>query len=141
MTGAPLDAARYARFQALADVLIAGGHGLPSAGEAPGFEDSVRRVLVARPDLSTAVAAVIAEPGPCDDVLRELTPARFEAFVYTVAAAYLMTPAVRRLLGYPGNAPRPEPPHDGEAEYYLEGGLLDPVLARGPIYRSVPDEG
>jgi hypothetical protein len=141
MTGAPLDAAGYIRFAALADVLIAGGHGLPSAGAAPGFEDSVRRVLVARPDLSTAVAAVIAESGARDDVVRELDPARFEAFAYTVAAAYLMTPTIRRLLGYPGNAPRPEPPHDGEAEYYLEGGLLDPVLTRGPIYRCVPDEG
>ncbi|HEX4225964.1 MAG TPA: hypothetical protein VHZ97_26605 [Pseudonocardiaceae bacterium] len=107
MTGAPLDAADYARFATLADVLIAGGHGLPSAGAAPGFEDSVHRVLVARPDLSTAVAAVIAEPGAPDELLGELDPARFEAFAYAVAAAYLMTPTVRRLLGYPGNAPRP----------------------------------
>jgi hypothetical protein len=26
---------------------------------------------------------------------------------------------------------------EGESEYYLEGDLLEPVLARGPIYRKV----
>jgi hypothetical protein len=47
---------------------------------------------------------------------------------------------VRRLLGYPGTAPKRKPAYQDEADFYLDGGqLLAPVLARGTIYRSIPD--
>ena len=140
MTGNPIDDVRYERFRALADVLIPGGHGLPPAGDTPDFRRSVDRVLTLRPDLAAVVWPALDggdDPATRLAALRAQDAAAFDLFGYAVAAAYLTTPRVRRLLGYPGNAPRPEPPHEGEAEYYLEDGLLDPVLARGPFYRSV----
>lgn len=50
--------------------------------------------------------------------------------------AYLIR--VWRRLGYPGR--KPTPVLDDEADFYLDGGLLEPVIARGPIYRPTPDE-
>ena len=128
------------RLRVLADVLILGGAGLPSASEAAHFDDAVDRTLGARPDLLDVVLPMImrpAEPQAALDQLQDEDPGAFELFAYAVAAAYLMTPQVRRLLGYPGIAPRREPPHAGEAEYYLEDEILSPVIGRGPIYRRV----
>jgi hypothetical protein len=56
-----------------------------------------------------------------------------------VAGSYLMNPRVRRGLGLPGGAPRPKPALPDESDYYLSGGILDPVIARGPIYRPTPE--
>jgi hypothetical protein len=128
------------RLRALADVLILGGAGLPSASEAARFDDAVDRTLRARPDLVDVVLPVVtctAEPQAALDQLCDKDPKAFELFAYAVAAGYLMTAQVRRLLGYPGIAPRREPPHAGEAEYYLEDEILAPVIGRGPIYRQV----
>jgi len=41
-------------------------------------------------------------------------------------------------LGLPGNAPKPKPALPDEADYYFRDGILEPVKARGPIYRPTP---
>jgi hypothetical protein len=70
--------------------------------------------------------------------LRAESPELFGAFAMAVAGAYLINPRVRRELGYPGPAPMKNPALPDEAEAYLEGGILDVVVARGPIYRPTP---
>ena len=51
-----------------------------------------------------------------------------------VPAAYFMNPHVQQLIGYAGQTPRPIDPHPD----YLDDGLLDSVISRGPIYRPTP---
>ena len=51
-----------------------------------------------------------------------------------VTAAYFMNPDVRRALGYTGQGPTPLDPRVD----YMEDGLLESVIKRGPIYRPTP---
>lgn len=129
------------RFAVLADALISGGAGLPSASEADVHVVWIDRVLAVRPDLVEPVTSVTGRAGeePTDlDALREQDPATFDSFSYAVAGAYLMNPRVRGLLGMPGDAPKRNPAFPDESEHYLSDGILDPVLQRGPIYRPTP---
>jgi hypothetical protein len=53
-----------------------------------------------------------------------------------VPGAYFMNPAIREAIGYPGLERRPI---DESAEPdYNQDGLLDSVVARGPVYRPTP---
>lgn len=139
--GLHLEDALRGRLAAFADLLITGGAGLPSASEANVQGKWIDRTIAARPDLAPTVQAVLAMPGEPADVLaglrREDHPT-FHRFASTLAGAYLMNPRVRRLLGLPGAAPKPQPAYPDEADYYLADGILDPVIERGPIYRPTP---
>jgi hypothetical protein len=42
-------------------------------------------------------------------------------------------------LSYPAATLVENPPLEGEWEYYLEDGLLDPVIQRGAFMRPVPE--
>jgi len=101
----------------------------------------IDRTLECRPDLSQLITSVIdgrAEPREELERLRKKQPDVFDKFAFAIAAVYFLNPEVRRLLGYPGAAPQRKAAKPGEAEDYLRGGLLDPVVARGPIYRPTP---
>jgi hypothetical protein len=102
----------------------------------------IDRVLRVRPDLTPHVAAVLASAGePRMELVRwqAENPEVFESFTLAVAGGYLMNPRVRKLLGYPGNAPKRKLAYPDEADFYLDGGtLLEPVMARAPIYRPTP---
>jgi hypothetical protein len=138
----PLTDAARARLLEFGDALIPGGSGLPSASEADVAGAWIDRTLSANPDLLAVVSTVLARPGNPSEVLRSLRdqdPVEFESFTFAVSGAYFMNPAVRRLFGYPGNAPRRMPAAPGEAEYYLEDDVLGPVTDRGPIYRQAPE--
>lgn len=129
------------RLAGLADHLIAGGAGLPSASDAEVQGSWMERALAARPDLISVVLEVIrqdGEPGEVLDRLRESDRPKFNSFAFIVSAAYLINPRVRSLLGYPGPAPVKNPAFPDEAESYLEDGILDVVIKRGPIYRPTP---
>lgn len=137
-----LDNKARTRLADLADALIPGGQGLPSASAAAVQGEWIDRVLAATPGLADIVAAVIHSDVPAEPALtglRERDRALFDRFCFAVSAAYFMNPRVRRELGYPGTAPRPLPAADGEADYYLEDDVLGPVLTRGPLVRPVPD--
>ena len=137
----PLDEASRARLAEFADLLIAGGAGMPSASGAQVHSQWIDRVFAARPDMEVAVREVLGLPGEPEAVLarvREQDPGRFTEFAFAVAGAYLINPRVRRDLGYPGPAPVKNPALPGEAEAYLEDGILDVVIDRGPIYRPTP---
>jgi hypothetical protein len=138
-----LDDARRRCLAALADALIPGGSGLPSASAAEVPGQWIDRTLAARPELADAVLAVVdAVPGPGAGLewLRAQDRSLVERFTFAVSAAYFMNPQVRRALGYPGTAPRRLPAAADEAEYYLDDDVLGPVVARGHVFRQPPDE-
>ena len=141
--GAPvLTREQRARLALFADALIAGGAGMPSASEAEVASLWIDRVFVARPDMEVTVRAVIAlegDPGGVLAGLRAGEPDVFASFAFAVAGAYLINPRIRRELGYPGPVPMKNPALPDEADAYLEDGILDVVIARGPIYRPTPD--
>ena len=126
---------------ALADALLPAADGMPAASEVDVPGKWMDRALRARPDLEPELLRVLdggSEPDPETRLaqLRGDDPAALETLVLLVTGAYYMHPKVRKLIGYPGQKATPEYPD--EAEYYLSDGLLDPVLARGPIYRPTP---
>lgn len=136
-----LDEEARMRLAALADVMVPGGEGLPSASAVNAHEKWIDRVLAVRPDLVHPVRAALArngEPAVALAGLREDDEGTFESFGYVVAAAYLIHPRVRKLLGYPSNIPNPQPAYPDEADAYLADGILDPVVARGPAFRPIP---
>lgn len=140
-SGTGLTEAKRRRLGELADALIAGGAGMPSASQADAHRTWMDRALAARPDLALVVIEVASSEGPAKqslDDLRQRDRARFDAFAFAVSGAYLINPRVRKLLGFPGPIPAKAPAFPDEAESYLEDGILDVVLNRGPIYRPTP---
>ena len=137
-----LNDAQRQRLAALADVLMPAGAGLPAASEVDVHLNWIDLALDAVPMMVPAVHLALETPGEPEEAiewLRQQQPDIFMAFTFVVSGAYFMHPRVRLELGYQGLAVEPSPPLDGEADYYLEDGLLEPVLARGPIYRKVPE--
>lgn len=138
-----LDDRQRARLADLADALIAGGYGFPSASAAEVPTTWIDRALQARPDLVDVVRGAVEQDGTAQQVLdrlRETEPAVFSDFTFVVCGAYLINPRVRKLFGYPGVQPVRNPAFPDEAEAYLEDGLLDAVIARGDLYRPTPGE-
>ena len=140
-TDACLDHDQRSRLAAFGDMLVPAGAGLPSASGARIHEEWVDRVLAIRSDLRIPLATALSEEGDPAAVLdhwRRDSLTVFELVAFVVTSAYFMNPAVRSLLGYPGDGPVSNPARSDEAEYYLRDGLLDVVRDRGPIYRPVP---
>jgi hypothetical protein len=141
MTNLELTEAQRVRLAELADQLMPAGAGLPSASEADVHGKWIDRALIARPDLESAILGVLAvaeDPNFQVITLKDSDYDLFDRFSYTMAGCYFMNPKVRKSLGLPGNAPKPNPPLPDESDYYLRDGILDPVLKRGPIYRPTP---
>jgi choline dehydrogenase-like flavoprotein len=129
-----LDAGLRTVFAALADVLIPAAEGMPAASEAGVHEKWLDRALAARPDLRATFERVLIHLGDDDaaeaERLRTEDPEGFAALATLAAGAYYMNLKVRKRIGYPGQ--KRNPPFPDEADYYLDGGLLEPVLRRGP---------
>ena len=128
-------------FAALADVLIPAGEGMPAASEVDVGGKWLDRALRARPDLETTLERVLADAEGRDPSgetrrLHAEDAEGFAALAHLAAGAYTMHAKVRKRLGYPGQ--KSNPPFPDEAEYYLEEGLLDPVLALAPFGRQIP---
>lgn len=127
-----------ATLAAAADRLIPAAHGMPSAAEVV-TDARVRFVLRTRPDLfEPLVAALRPELG--DDSAERLAalamhePEAEAALQMVIVAAYYTDTRVRSLVGYPGQVAKPVNALDYPD--YLAEGLLDGVLARGPIWRD-----
>jgi hypothetical protein len=141
-----LTAAQLAVLVGVADLLIPEAGGNPKASAVPGYSAWLQRALAARADSLDALAGALdqlaaARPGDLDGQLRAwhgAGDARFHLLSSVVAGAYLMAPDVRARIGYPGQ--HPDPPRIDEAADELSDGILDPVLARGPIYVSAAGE-
>ena len=130
------------RLRAFADVLIPEAHGMPSAGEVGVADGQLDRVLAVRPDLTDPLLRAIAQLDPDDHegtlehLVRDDAEAH-DALLLAIVGGYYTDADVRRRLGYDGQVPtevRPE-----IIPNYVEEGLIEPLLARGPVYREVPD--
>ena len=123
---------------AVAERLIPAAQGMPSAAEVLS-DDRLRFVLAARPDLAEPLqTALRAELG--DDVDARLealgrdAPADLYALQLVIVGGYYTDRRVRDLIGYPGQMAITV--RSWEYPAYLEEGLIDTVLARGPVWRD-----
>ena len=126
-------------FATLADVLIPAGNGFPSASEAGVANGGLDQLLTVRPDLCDSLKSLLFRAKDCSPVefLRELQtndPAAFGVVAESVPGAYFLNPDVRAKLKYDGQSARPIDPRAD----YLDDGLLQSVINRGPIYRPTP---
>jgi hypothetical protein len=128
-----------AALAALADVLIPAGNGLPSASAAEVAGQWLDQVLAACPDLTAGLQDVLRKtaghiPVEAVEQLRTKDIAAFAVLAEIVSGAYFLNPDVRRAIGYSGQSARPIDPRPD----YLDDGLLESVIGRGPIYRPTP---
>jgi hypothetical protein len=138
----PLTAAEIGTLRAIADVLIPASGDNPSAASEPEFDAWLGRAMDARADAFDAITAILARLDGAaaeviDQALRALhaeEPRQFQALSAVVAGAWLLVPAVRARIGYPGQ--RRDPARLEEAADQISDGILDPVIARGPVYTS-----
>lgn len=136
----PLTTAEIGTLRAIADVLIPAAGGNPHATAEPDFDRWLLRAIDARADAFGDITAILArldgaEPEAIDKELRTLhvkQPSQFQALSAVIAGAWLMVPAVRARIGYPGQ--RRDPARLEEAADQITDGILDAVIARGPIY-------
>lgn len=122
----------------VADHLIPAAHGMPSAAEVL-TDERLRFVLNARPDLVEPIRAALRaglEDDPAARVvgLAERDPAALGALQLAIVSGYYTDPRVRELIGYPGQVALSI--RSWELPPYVEEGLIDAVLARGPIWRD-----
>jgi hypothetical protein len=135
-----LTAAEIGTLRAIADILIPASDDNPAATSEPEFDAWLARAIDARADAFDVITAILArldgaEPGVIDQALRTLhadEPKQFQALSAVVAGAWLLVPAVRARIGYPGQ--RRDPARLEEAADQISDGILDPVIARGPVY-------
>jgi hypothetical protein len=123
----------------LADVLIPAGDGMPSASAAVVAEEGLNQVLAAVPSLAAGLADVLSkakgrEPPDFIASLAQTDPSGYGVLTEVVTAAYFMNSDVRKAVGYTGQGPTPLDPRVD----YMEDGLLESVIKRGPIYRPTP---
>src|SRR5689334_22902875 len=125
----------------LADVLIPAGGRFPSASAADVTAEGLEQVLAVRPELAAGLKKVLTfsvDLPPSDAVsqLKTKDPSTFGVLAELVAGAYFLNPQVRAALGYDGQSAKPIDPHAD----YLDDGLLQSVIDRGPIYRPTPGQ-
>lgn len=133
-----LDAAEHATLLAVADRLIPAAHGMPSAADVLS-DDRLRFVLNARPDLLGPIHAAL-RPDLGDDpegrleALGRDEPSALGALQLAIVAGYYTDKRVRELIGYPGQEALTI--RSWEVPPYIEEGLIDAVIARGPSWRD-----
>ena len=133
-----LDTQQLQLLEALGDQIIPVDAQMMSASQAEisTWSDSV---LEARPDLVSPLLALLESarsenPRDFVDQLRRDESTSFDVFSEVVCGAYFMNPLVQKAIGYNGQGPREIDPRVD----YLEDGLLESVIKRGPIYRPTP---
>jgi hypothetical protein len=132
-----LDSGARGRLAAIADLLIPNAHGMPSAADIL-TDDRLSFVLRARPDLVEPLQAAL-RPELGDEPQARLDALAGEAeslgaLQLVIVASYYTDRGVRDLIGYPGQMAIEVKSWIYPA--YLEEGLIDAVLARGPVWRD-----
>jgi hypothetical protein len=133
-----LDATERATLAAVCDRLIPAADGMPSAAEVL-TDDRLRFVLKARPDLlgplRTALRADLGDDvGARLDALGRDEPSTLGALQLVIVAGYYTDAGVRERIGYPGQVALTL--RSWEVPAYIDEGLIDAVLARGPVWRD-----
>ena len=131
-----LDDAEVVRLRLVAEHLTQGtSFGRPEDASDP--EVGLRRALDLRPDLVAPLRDVLGrlgdEPARGLPDLPQADPLGWAALVACVFGGALTRPDVRRAIGYPGQEGRVIRAEDFTR--WVEAGLLDPVLERGPVWR------
>jgi hypothetical protein len=135
---AALGPAEREALAAVAGVLIPAAGDMPSAA-AVLTDDRLRFVLAARPDLAAPLrAALRPDLGPDAQARLETLgrdePEALAALQLVIVGGYYTDSRVRELIGYPGQMALTV--RSWEYPEYLEEGLIDAVLARGPVWRD-----
>lgn len=132
-----LSAAERAIFAAVADHFIPAAHGMPSAADVV-TDARLAFVLRSRPDLADALHAAL-RPELGDDVPGRLAaladePTTLAALQLAIVGGYYTDKDVRARIGYPGQIALEL--RSWEVPAYLDEGLIDAVVARGPVWRD-----
>ena len=130
-----------------ADVLVPARDPMPDLRTADPVGTWVQRVLDALPRLVPDLRRVLAvldsdrhDSDRLENAVRALHADRradFDVLATVVSGAYYLTPAVRALIGYPGQVR--DPARFDEAAAELDGELLDRLLAQPTIYLPAPE--
>ncbi len=133
-----LDETELATLAAVAEHLIPAAHGMPSAAEVV-TADRLRFVLNARPDLLEPIRRALRadlgdESAARVEALQRDDPAALGALQLAIVGGYYTDKRVRELIGYPGQEAITI--RTWEVPPYIEEGLIDAVLARGPVWRD-----
>ena len=136
--GTTLTDAERRTLAGVADHLIPAAHGMPSAADVV-TDERLRFVLHARPDLSEPLHRALREELGDDPEARLAAlgtdeAASLNALQLVIVGAYYTDNRVRELIGYPGQVAITV--RSWEYPVYLEDGLVDAVLARGPVWRD-----
>ena len=128
----------HATLAAVAGHLIPAAHGMPSAAEVVGHE-RLRFVLNARPDLIPPVRDALRpelgnDPQRRLDALGRDEPVNLAALQLAIVAGYYTDSGVRERIGYPGQLALTL--RSWEVPAYIDEGLIDTVIARGPVWRD-----
>ena len=128
-------------FAGLADVLIPAAEGMPAASDVDVHGAMLDSILGLRPDLSEAfqrglAAAAGKPPADAAEALNRDDAEALGAIGIVASAGYYMSPAVRELIGYPGQVKRP--PDPDETPEYVANGMLQQVIDRGSIFVPTP---
>jgi len=135
--GVAIDDDARETFARIADHLIPAAHGMPSAAEVV-TADRLAFVVRARPDLLDPLRSALRQELGSDVAARLAAladePASLAALQLAIVAGYYSDRRVRELIAYPGQMAIEVkswvvPP-------YLDEGLIDAVLARGPVWRD-----
>jgi hypothetical protein len=134
---AALDPGARAVFSAVAGHLIPAAHGMPSAADVIG-DARLRFVLTTRRDLLEPLRAAL-RPGLGEDPVARLAALEQEqdhlsVLLQTVVFGYYTDREVRERLDYPGQEAKQI--YSWKVPDFIEEGLTDQVLARGPIWRD-----
>lgn len=135
---APPTSEQLSTLRSVAALLIPGSSYSPTPAHLLDFDELLGRAVVALGPESKSL------PGALHRLPSEITwdslsafavrePVHFEIISTVVSGAYFMSPTVLESIGYP-TGPRKAPPF-GLAAEELEGGILDPVIERGPFVR------
>jgi hypothetical protein len=132
-----LDQGARAAFSAVAGYLIPAAHGMPSAADVVG-DARLRFVLTTRRDLLAPLRAALRPELGEDATTRlaalEQEPDHLAALLQTIVFGYYTDRGVRERLHYPGQEARQL--YSWKVPDFIEEGLTDQVLARGPIWRD-----
>lgn len=127
----------------LGDIIIPSDGDMPSASQAGVHGRLLDTFLRSRDDLGPQLNELLVElaasgESSADVVsrLRTTSPDQFAFLKFVVAGSYLMSRDVCGRLGYPFQEALQVNPY--EYVELVDSGLLDPVVDRGPIYRSDP---
>ena len=123
----------------LADVLIPPAEGYLSASEAGVAGAGLDAVLETCPEMAKGLRELLnkAVGRSAAEVVADLRvndATAFGVLAEFAAGSYFMNPAVRQAIQYEGQTARAIDPYPD----YLDDGLLDSVIQRGPIYRPTP---